>query len=221
LALTPADVERIAATAERTGRVAAEAFMYRHHPLTLAVESIVREGHLGTLRLIRGAFTFDLNRDTDIRFDPALGGGSLWDVGCYPVSYSCLIAGAAPTDVIGWQERTSSGVDVAFAGMLRFDGGLLAQFDCGFRSAFRAEMELIGTDATLRVDRAFKGGPQSRLVLARGDETTELPFDPQSSYIGEIDDFAAAALDGRPPRVPLSESLRTVSVICALYRSAL
>jgi predicted dehydrogenase len=58
------------------------------------------------------------------------------------------------------------------------------------------------------------------LVLTRGDETMELPFDPQSSYIGEIDDFAAAALDDRPPRVPLSESLRTVSVICALYRSA-
>jgi len=220
LALAPADIERIAATADRTGKVAAEAFMYRHHPLTLTAESLVKEGHLGALRLIRGAFTFHLSRDADIRFDPALGGGSLWDVGCYPVSYACLFAGAAPIEVFGWEELSPSGVDVAFSGMLRFKDGLMAQFDCGFRTAFRAEMELVGTDATLRIDRAFKGGPQSRLLMTRGDDTTDVPFDPQPSYIGEIDDFTAAALDGRRPRVPLSESWRTVDVICELYRAA-
>ena len=220
LALTAGDVERIAATADRTHRIAAEAFMYRHHPLTWAVESLVRDNALGTLRLIRGAFTFHLSRDADIRFDPTLGGGSLWDVGCYPVSYACLLAGRAPVEVTGWEEQSPTGIDVAFAGMMRFDDSLVAQFDCGFRAAFRADMELVGTDASVRVERAFKGGPQSRLLMTRGDETTELPFDPEPSYVGEIEDFAAAAGDGRPPRVPLTESWRTVSVICALYRSA-
>jgi D-xylose 1-dehydrogenase (NADP+, D-xylono-1,5-lactone-forming) len=220
LALTPHDVERIAEAAARTGRVASEAFMYRHHPLTTAVESVVRDGHLGALRLIRGAFTFPLTRGGDIRLDPALGGGSLWDVGCYPVSYACHLAGAAPTEVVGWQELASTGVDTAFAGMMRFDGELVAQFDAGFRAAFRAEMEVVGTDATVRVERAFKGGPESRLLITRGNDTTDLPFDPEPSYTGEIEDFAAATLDGGPSRISLAESLRTVEVICALYRSA-
>jgi predicted dehydrogenase len=220
LALIPEDVERIAATAARANRIAAEAFMYRHHAQTLTAETIVRDGVLGKLRIIRGAFTFNLTRDNDIRFVPELGGGALWDVGCYPVSYACLMAGGAPVDVTGWEEASPSGIDVAFSGMLRFDNDVMAQFDCGFRAAFRAEMELIGTDAALRVERAFKAGPQSRLLLTRGDDTTEIPFDREPPYVGEIDDLAAAALDGRPPRVPLTESLRTVSVICDLYRSA-
>jgi predicted dehydrogenase len=220
LALRPADVDRIASAAERAGRVAAEAFMYRHHPLTHTVERLAHDGTIGTLRVIRGAFSFNLHRENDIRFLRELGGGALWDVGCYPVSYACMIVGEAPVDVFGWEELSPSGVDVAFVGQMRFRNGVVAQFDCGFRAAFRAEMELVGTEASLRIDRAFKAGPQSRLLLSRGDDTTDVPFEADSSYVGEIDDFAAAALEGRPPRVPLSESHRTVSTICALYRSA-
>jgi predicted dehydrogenase len=219
LALTVGDVERVAAAASRAGRVAAEAFMYRHHPLTLAAEALVRDQTIGRLRSIRGAFTFPLTRDRDIRLNAALGGGSLWDVGCYPVSYACLLAGRAPVEVFGWQTR-ASGVDVEFAGLLRFDDGMVAQFDSGFRSPFRAEMDIVGSEALVRIERPFKAGPQSRLTLVRNDAAADLPFDPQASYTSEIEEFAAAALDGAPPRVPLAESRRTISVIRALYESA-
>ena len=220
LALTVSDVDRVADAAARTGRIAAEAFMYRSHPLTAAVEALLRSGRLGDLRLVRGAFTFPLTRNPDIRLDAALGGGSLWDVGCYPVSYTCFLLDAPPIEVMGWQEQTSTGVDVAFVGTMRFANGVLAQFDSGFHAAFRAEMELVGTDGLARIERAFKGGPDSRVVLTRGDEVSLVPFDPQSSYAGEIDDFAGAILERAPQRVPLHESRRTIEVINALYRSA-
>jgi predicted dehydrogenase len=149
----------------------------------------------------------------------ALGGGSLWDVGCYPVSYACLLAGRTPVEVFGWQRR-ASGVDVEFAGLLRFDDGMVAQFDSGFRSPFRAEIDIIGSEALVLIERPFKAGPQSRLTIVRNDVAADLPFDPQPSYTSEIEEFAAAALDGAPPRVPLTESRRTISVIAALYESA-
>jgi D-xylose 1-dehydrogenase (NADP+, D-xylono-1,5-lactone-forming) len=218
LALTVDDVDRIATAASRVGRVAAEAFMYRHHPLTLAAEALVRT-EIGCVRLIRGAFSFPLTRDRDIRLNAALGGGSLWDVGCYPVSYACLLAGRAPMEVFGWQ-TLASGIDVEFAGLLRFDDGVVAQFDCGFRAPFRAEMDIVGSEALVLVERPFKAGPQSRLTLVRNDTASDVPFDPQPSYTSEIEEFAAAALDGAPPRVPLTESRRTISVITALYESA-
>jgi len=90
LALHTEDVDRIEAAARRAGRAAAEAFMYRHHPLTHAVQAVVKSGRLGELRGFKGAFTFPLTRDNDVRLNAALGGGSLWDVGCYPVSYACF-----------------------------------------------------------------------------------------------------------------------------------
>lgn len=219
LALTAADVDRIASAASRAGRVAAEAFMYRHHPLTLAMEALVQGGTIGPLRLLRGAFSFPLTREGDIRLNAALGGGSLWDVGCYPVSYACLLAGRAPVEVFGWQ-TLESGVDVEFSGLLRFDDGMVAQFDSSFRAPFRAEMDVVGSQALVLIERPFKAGPQSRLRLVQDDQAADLPFDAQPSYVNQIDEFAAAALDGAPPRVPLAESRRTVSVITALYESA-
>jgi predicted dehydrogenase len=220
LALSVADVDRIDAAARRAQRAAAEAFMYRHHPLTHTVEEIVRTGRLGQIRGFKGAFTFRLTRENDVRFDSALGGGSLWDVGCYPVSYACLLAGEAPVEVVGWQQNAPSGIDLEFAGMLRFRDGSVAQFDSGFIGPFRAEMEVIGTAGALRIERAFRTDALSRLLLTLGDATEPLPFPADTPFAGEIADMEAAALDGRPPRVSLAESRRTVLTISALYESA-
>jgi D-xylose 1-dehydrogenase (NADP+, D-xylono-1,5-lactone-forming) len=220
LALSVADVDRVEAAATRASRVAAEAFMYRHHPLTAAVTAIVGSGRLGAIQGYKGAFTFPLTREGDVRLDPALGGGSLWDVGCYPVSYTCLLTGTAPVEVFGWQRSSASGVDLQFAGMMRFADGSVAQFDSGFSGPLRTEMAIIGRDAALRVTRPFRTDDLSRLLLTTGDETETLPFAAASPFAGEIADMEAAALDGRPPRIPLSESRRTVQTIAALYQSA-
>ena len=220
LALTVEDIDRIQTAATRASRVAAEAFMYRHHPLTHAAEAIVKSGRLGTVRGFKGAFTFPLTREGDARFDPALGGGSLWDVGCYPVSYSCYLVGAAPIEVFGWQQSSATGIDLEFAGMMRFADGSVAQFDSGFIGPFRAEMEVIGTDAVLRIHRPFRTDEMSRLLLTTGDETAELPFDHAPPFAGEIEDMEAAVLDGRASRIPLTESRRTAQTLLSLYQSA-
>jgi predicted dehydrogenase len=220
LALTVDDVDRVAEAAKRNGRVAAEAFMYRHHPLTQTVQAIVASGRLGQVRGYKGAFTFPLTRQNDVRLDTALGGGSLWDVGCYPVSYSCLLAGQSPAEVFGWQQAGRSGVDLEFAGMMRFEDGSVAQFDCGFVGPFRAEMEVVGRDAALRILRPFRTDDRSALLLTTGDVTETLPFPPEAPFAGEIADIEAAVIDRQPQRISLAESRRTVATIRALYRSA-
>jgi xylose dehydrogenase (NAD/NADP) len=219
LALSVEDVDRIEGAVRRTGRTAAEAFMYRHHPLTETVKAIVDSGRLGAIRGYKGAFTFPLTREHDVRLDSGLGGGSLWDVGCYPVSYTCLLAGGAPLEAFGWQQNAASGIDLEFAGMLRFADGRVAQLDSGFTGPFRAEMEVIGRDATLRVLRPYRTDDRSALTLTAGDATEALPFPSQPPFAGEIADVEGW-MEGRPPLIPLAESRRTVSVISALYRSA-
>ena len=220
LALTVEDVDRIQAAAARASRVAAEAFMYRHHPLTFAAQAVVRSGRLGPVRGFKGAFTFPLTRAGDVRLETSLGGGSVWDVGCYPVSYTCFLADAAPVEVFGWQQPSAPGVDLEFSGMMRFADGSVGQFDSGFLGPLRSEMEVVGRDAVLRIARPFRTDAHSRLLLIRGDETETLPFDAQPPFAGEIADMEAVALDSRPPRIPLSESRRTVHTIRSLYASA-
>ena len=221
LALSVEDVDGIEDACRRTGRVAAEAFMYRHHPLTHAVEAFVRAGRLGRVTLSRGAFTFELTRAGDVRLDPAMGGGSLWDVGCYPVSYANLIAARAPVEVFGWQRTSGQAVDMEFAAMLRYADDSVAQLDSGFAGPFRTEMEIVGTSGTLRVHRPFKSDERSRAEFTSAtDESEPLPFAHEMAYSGEVADMERVALDGALPRVTLAESRRTVRTILALYASA-
>jgi xylose dehydrogenase (NAD/NADP) len=220
LALTVEDVDRVADACRRTGKVAAEAFMYRHHLMTQAVQAFAAGGRLGTITLYRGAFTFLLSRAGDVRLDPSMGGGALWDVGCYPVSYANLIAGAPPVEVFGLQ-RVDHRVDLEFAGLMRYADGSVAQFDCGFAGPFRAEMEIVGSGGALRVHRPFKTDERSRLAFtSASDETEEVPFLGDTAYSGEVADMEAVALEGTRPRVTLDESRRTVGTIVALYESA-
>lgn len=220
LALTPEDVDRVADAVKRTGRAAAEAFMYRHHPLTHTVADIVRSGRLGEIRGYKGAFTFALTREHDVRFDPALGGGSLWDIGCYPVSYTCFLTGEPPVEVFGWQQSSAAGIDLEFAGTMRFRDGSVAQFDSGFLGPFRAEMEVIGREAALKIQRAFRADEKSALLLVRGDDVESLPCPQEAPFAGEIADMESLVLDDRAQRIPLSESRRTAATLVALYRSA-
>lgn len=220
LALSPQEVDAIEAAASKHGRVAAEAFMYRHHPQTLKVLEILGDGKLGSLRLIRGSFSYLLTRTGDVRLDPAMGGGSIWDVGCYPISYARMVAGAEPEEVFGWQVTGSTGIDETFVGQMRFSGGLHAQFDCSFAIPFHPFMEIVGSDAALNIPNPFKPGVDEKMFLTRDGKTETLRTKGQELYIGEVEDMADAILNGQPPRIPLRDSRGNVAVIAALLESA-
>ena len=162
LAVTLAEVDAMTAAARSTGRVLAEAFMYRHHPQTLKVKELVESGAIGQLQVIRGGFTFPLSNPANVRLIPELGGGGIWDVGCYPISFTRTIAGAAPVEVFGWQVTGESGVDVVFTGQMRFPNGVVGQFDSGFRSPERMLMEFLGSEGALSLTNSFKPGLNAR-----------------------------------------------------------
>jgi predicted dehydrogenase len=177
LAITVDEVDRIIAAAEANGVVAMEAVMYLYHPLLHKARELVREGAVGQVKLVRGAFSFSLDRPRDVRWNPELGGGSLWDVGSYPVSFIRWIAGE-PDQVFGWSTLSASvpkrsGVDEAFAGLLHFENGVLGVFDSSFRQPFRVLAEVVGTTGTLTVERPFPVQPKSRIVLRRESRERE------------------------------------------------
>ncbi len=220
LALTVEDVDAIAAAAGKHERVVAEAFMYRHHPGTLKVMEIVAGGSLGTLKLMRGSFTFKLDREGDIRYNPAMGGGSLWDVGCYPISYMRAVLGAEPLERIGWQVLGPTGIDETFVGVLRFPGDVYAQFDSSFAIPFHVYMEFVGDEGTLIIPNPFKPGLNEKIFLVRDGKTETIKIKGQELYLGEVEDMADAVLMGKKPRISLDDSRANVATILALLESA-
>jgi predicted dehydrogenase len=170
--------------------------------------------------VIKGAFTFNLTNPGDVRLNPEMGGGSVWDVGCYPISFSRYILGDEPIEAFGWQITGESGVDEVFTGQLRFRDGIVAQFDCGFRSPFRARMVVIGSEATLVVPNPFRPGIDDEMRIVKDDEVKRIKTPGQELYIGEVEDMADAILKGTPPRICLEDSRNNVAAILALLRSA-
>lgn len=220
LALSVEEVDAIKAAARKHDRVVAEAFMYRHHPQTLKVQELVRNGSLGTLKLVRGSFSYLLNREGDIRREAGMGGGSIWDVGCYPISYARSVIGADPLEVFGWQVMGETGIDETFIGQMRFNYDVHTQFDCSFIIPFHVFMEIVGSEATLNIPQPFTPGMSEKIYLTRGDKTEVIKIKGQELYIGEVEDMADAILLGRDTRVSLDDSRANVAVILALLESA-
>jgi xylose dehydrogenase (NAD/NADP) len=223
LALAPHEVDEIAATCERTGRIAVEGFMYLHHPQILRTLEIVRSGVLGPLEIVNGTFSFLLTNEADVRVDPTMGGGSVWDVGCYPVSMARRIAGEEPDRVGAFARFDARAVDRTFLGQLHFPSGLHAQFDSGFAAPHRERIEIVGQQASLVLDHPFLPepyGPPGTLTMWRDEASSVVDVAPADQVLAEVEDLTAAILDGTPPRVDLAFSRGNVATLVDLDRAA-
>jgi D-xylose 1-dehydrogenase (NADP+, D-xylono-1,5-lactone-forming) len=177
-------------TAERTGRLLSEAFMYRHNPQTKRLVELVTQGAIGDLRVIRAAFSYGLYDVENIRLRTDVEGGALMDVGCYCVSGSRLLGGE-PVAVHGEAWVGPSGTDWAFAGLLRFPNDVVATFDCGTALPNRDELEAIGSEGSLFFDDPWHClSPVIELRRDGGVERIEL--EPRDSYRLELENVSDA-----------------------------
>lgn len=216
------EVDAMIETAERTDMVLAEAFMYRHHPQMKIVGEWVRAGRLGDVTVVRGAFSFTINDRDNVRLVPEYGGGSLWDVGVYPLSFAQYVMGGPPQRVAGDQWLGESGVDEVFVGQMHYEGDRFAQITSGFRMPFHTSAEVLGTEGRLFLNRPFVGvDEEAHLLFYPPDGPPEAIDVPKKElYLGEIEDMHAAILDGAPNYLTLAETRDHVRTVLALYESA-
>lgn len=220
-AITLDEVDQMVAVAQQTGCVLAEAFMYRHHPQTKIIGEWVKNGRLGRITLVRAVFTFAFQTRQNIRLVPEWGGGCLWDVGCYPVSFAQFIMGQTPQWVMGDQWLGESGVDEIFAGQLHYADGAIAQISSSFCTPFHTFAEVLGTGGRLMVNRPFTGTEDSELWFYPAEgQPQHIPVPQEELYLGEVEDMHATILDGTPSYLTLAETRNHIKTLLALYESA-
>ena len=186
----PEEVDAAFDTAERTGLVLSEAFMYRHNPQTKWVTDLVAEGAIGELRVIRAAFSFGLYDVDDIRLRTDVDGGGLMDVGCYCVSGSRLLGGE-PIGVHGEAWVGPSGTDWTFGGLLRFPNDVLATFDCGTALPNRDELEAIGSEGSIFLDDPWHC-VNPVIELRRDADVERIELEREDSYRLELENVSDA-----------------------------
>ena len=236
IGMNAAEAEVIIDAARRNDVFLMEAFMYRAHPQTQAVVDLVRAGAIGEIRLIQAAFGYFKPFDGEARhFAQALGGGGILDVGCYPVSYARLIAGAAsgrpfadPVKVQGAGHLGESGVDEWAVATLEFTGGLIAQVSTGVALAQENVVRIFGTAGRIEIPSPWfcsgKQGGRSvvRIVDLTGKATETVIETSEWLYGVEVDTVARYVEDRQAasPAMSWADTMGNMRVLDA-WRSAI
>ena len=156
-----------------------EAFMYRCHPQTLKLATLVREGAIGQVQMVRAVFSYNASYSPTSRaYANELGGGGILDVGCYTASMTRLIAGAAsgqpfldPVQVKGCAKVGPTGVDHYAAATLQFENDIIAEIITGVGCQMPTEVSIYGTDGRLSVPNPWLPSSPCR------DASEPLPLD--------------------------------------------
>lgn len=223
LATSVSDAARMQRAADLNGVTLMEAFMYRFHPRTERLFDLVAAGKAGGLRVVRSAFTFKLLRADNIRFFSELGGGSLFDLGCYCVDVSRRLVGREPVEAQAFAEWNERGVDTQMAATLRFEAGVVAQFDCSVLMERREFVEAAGIDATLvSPSDTFVNTLDSAAIIERRGRALQVTHEIQGDnhYRLMVEHFADVVQGRASLRYAISESLGNLAAIEALYESA-
>jgi xylose dehydrogenase (NAD/NADP) len=229
LAPTAAEAERMFTAARAAGVWLMEAFMYRFHPRTLRLTELIRSGAVGKVQLVRIGFSFSLDRPGDVRWDPNLAGGALYDVGSYCVNLARLAIGEAPTRAWASARWSATNVDETLAGTLEYPGGAIAQIACSFRASFQQQAQIVGNDGLIELDQTFTMHPDqaTHIRLWRGNHFAQLEqidIEPTNHYRLEAEGFGRLIRAGHAqhglPEMPLAETLDNLATIEALLGSA-
>jgi D-xylose 1-dehydrogenase (NADP+, D-xylono-1,5-lactone-forming) len=221
--LTPAASEAAALVAYCRDRKVKlmDGFMWPHNPRTAMIHDRLRGGAIGKVRRVTATFTFRLPMDADnIRLQAAASGGSLLDVGCYPVYGIRWALGQEP--VRAWATaRYERGVDVDMNGTLWFPDGGMASFDCGFIHPMRQWMEIVGDGGTLRVPEMWVPRAPAEFELLRDGAPVERIGAGGSDQIQcMLENFSHYVLDNAPVQPDPEEAVKTLRVLDALAQSA-
>ena len=222
--LTPTadEAQRVVDYCQEKGVVLMDGFMWPHHPRTHKLRQFLDQGGIGEVRRVTGTFTFQMDPldPSNIRLQPAMGGGSLLDVGCYPVYGIRWAFGAEPAYAYAAAVQ-EHGVDVEMNGILWFDDGRMATFDTGFTHPLRLWMEITGTTGVVTVCDMWLPEARAKFRVEREGQPAEtVVVENEDQIVSMLEDFGRSALEKEPVYPSPQEAVRTLRVLDALAESA-
>ena len=227
IALSAAEARRLVGVRDRTGVLIQEAFMVRTHPQWMRAVSLVRDGMIGELRSMVGAFSYYNDDPGNIRNVPAFGGGALMDIGCYLINTGRLIFGREPLRVAGAVDRDPTlGTDRTTSMILDFGLGHLSG-TCSTQAVPYQRMQIFGTRGRIEIEIPFNAPPDRpcRMTVDKtgdlfgaGLEVIEIATCDQ--YTTQADLFSQAIRRGGPAPIPIEDAVANMACIEAVARSA-
>jgi len=221
-ALNANEAQEMVGAAVEKSLVLMEGFNYRYHSRIRKVFETIKKGELGKLRFVNCSFSFPLENPDDFRLVPSLGGGALYDLGCYCIDFQRLLVGREPETVQARCHSSGSGVDLQMQAELDFGNQTYGSFDVAFNAAHQNFARIIGTDAVMTLDWPFTGKDQNvSTIIERDGDVQKVNYRPEDTIKNMIDHFYEVVIKKEIPLYPLAESVKDLIVSDALFQSAI
>ena len=225
-ALTAAEATKLIAARDKAGVVVQEAFMIRSHPQWKTALGWVEAGRIGRVLTVSTLFSY-FNRDPgNVRNMADIGGGALYDIGCYAILAARLAFGRDPARVAAVIDRDPDfGTDRLVSALLDFGGGA-ATLSVSTQAVPYQRVQILGETGRVEIVIPFNAPIDAtvRVFLDDGSElgdasALEETIAPVDQYALEIEDFGRAARGEAPQPMTLEDSVANMAVIDAVFRA--
>ena len=221
ITLNAAEAEEAFDYTEKRGVLLMEAFMYRFHPQWIRVGELVRTGAIGSVRAVHTVFSYMNTNPSNIRNNPGMGGGALYDIGCYGVSTARYIFGREPGKVLALVKRDKTfGTDVLTSAILDFGDGH-AMFSMSTQMDAWQKVDIHGTGGTIRIHvpfNAYEDVPVT-VTVKSGTGVREIPCGPSDQFGAEFDAFSRVVREGGTLPISREDTIGNMRIIDALFAS--
>lgn len=212
-ALAAADAQRVHDAGQAAGVPVFEAMHSPHHKLFQRIIEILHGGKIGAIRHMDAKFTAPIGTGDPIRWNAALGGGALMDLGVYPLAWVRRIAGEKFT-VTNATADLREGVDASFVADLKFADGPTCRIEASMVSPdIVVRLTVEGDQGTLKVINPLSPQRGHKLTLINGDGEHDEVLDAPSSYQAQLSVIAAALRGEAPYPYPADDYVKSMSAI--------
>ena len=221
LALNRTEIQQQAEACRKSGVILSEAVFFHYSLRTKEIMRLINDGLIGDVRDISAVFSFHLGTGPNIRWEKAMGGGALYDIGSHVINLIVWLMGSSPTHIDASQEYRQ-GVDLSTGGLLGFQGGASASFWVSFGAAPTQSMVIIGEDGCLYVPRPISSwevgeeppGPLLGSTVKRGRELTEIALPGgDNPYVSMVQSFVKTVGSGGVAETGVSAAMATMAVM--------
>ena len=167
LATTTDECRKMIDAAKANNVILVEAFTHRWNHHLKTAKKIIKDGDLGSVVTTDSSLCFTTNPENNIRFNPSLSGGALWDAGCYAVYATRFVLSEEPIYANGESfDVNNYGVDTTFKGILEFESGVLSSVTTSMNQPFRCHMNIDLTNGRIEIPNMFDdSGP---IIIKKG-----------------------------------------------------
>jgi predicted dehydrogenase len=195
-----------------------EAFACLHSPLYPTIRHLILNGEIGEIRSVSAVFCDNIT-GVEHLVKKDMGGGSIFDVGCYSVLSIRQITAQEPVSVKAIASYLPGGVDATVIALFEMENKMLAGYTSSINSARKREISVLGSEGHISFMHTPNAWGEQHILLANRSSSKDISLTIKNTYASEIEQFGRCILNGEKPFVTIEESKKNIKAMEMLLQS--